>query len=112
MHVSMLIPIFSLPPHVNVSISHTYHLESFQPVHLSPHPVIGAPAPATMAAAPSERHRIAATAPLFPAPPLLLFSLRCHGSPLHRAAGGDFAGGETDGEEMGCFAHDGFGLGF
>ena len=77
-----------------------------------PAPATRTPAPATMAAAPSERHQTAATAPLFPAPSLLLFSPRCHGSPLHRAAGGVFAGGEANGEEKGCFAHDGFGLGF
>ena len=77
-----------------------------------PAPAARAPAPATMAVAPSERHQTAATAPPFLAPPLLLFSPRCHGSPLHRAAGGVFAGGEANGEEKGCFAHDGFGLGF
>ena len=36
-------PFFPWPPHVNISITLTYHLESLQPVHLSPHPVIGAP---------------------------------------------------------------------
>ena len=45
----MLIPIFPLPPHVNISISHTYHLESLQPVHLSPHPVSGAPRQSSLA---------------------------------------------------------------
>ena len=65
-----------------------------------------------MAAAPSGHRQTAAAAPLFPAPPLLLFSQRCHGSPLHRAAGGVFAGGEANGEEKGYFAHDRFGLGF
>lgn len=40
------------------------------------------------------------------------FSFLCAATaiPLHRAAGGDSAGGGTDGKEMGCFAHDGLGL--
>ena len=97
------LPASSCTGYVRACTSHQWRqrlLDVARP--LPPAPATRAPAPAAMAAAPSERHQTAATAPLFPAPPLLLFSPRRHGSPLHRAAGGVFAGGEAIGEEKLC----------